>query len=161
MKKEYLEKVATIDSTIETLYECLAGEPGDPRNWELYRFLYHPNSKMIRYEEDFTDGEMRPQYMSPYDFTSSIGKYMEKIKKTGFYEREIHKIKKVFGPIAHVWSTCESFGSKEDMENNNPYVRNVHSIQMAYYQERWWIINLYWYRETEEFPIPNEFLGLE
>ncbi|WP_019671465.1 hypothetical protein [Eudoraea adriatica] len=161
MKKEYLKKVQTIESTIQTAYDCLAGEQGDERNWELYRFLYHPNSQMIRFENDFVDGEIRPQYMSPYDFTASIGKYMEKVKKTGFYEREIHKITEVYGHIAHVWSTCESFTSKKDMDNNNPYVRNVHSFQLAYYQERWWIINLYWYKETDEFPIPKEFLGIK
>ncbi len=159
MKDEYFDKVQTIDSTIQTAYDCLAGEAGDKRNWDLYLYLYHPNAQMIRYENDFVDGEDRPQYMSPYDFVSSIGKYMETMKKTGFYEREIHKIKKVYGPITHVWSTCESFESKEDMENNNPYVRNVHSFQLAHYQNRWWIINLFWYRETEEYPIPNEFLG--
>ncbi len=42
--------------------------------------------------------------------------------------------------------------------NKNSYVKNVHSIQLAYYQERWWILNMYWQRGTPEFPIPDKYL---
>ncbi len=59
---------------------------------------------------------------------------------------------------AHVWSTCESFHSKNDMKENKPYVRNVHSVQLAYYKKRWWVLSMYWSRETDEFPIPKGFL---
>ena len=158
MKKDYLEKVQTIDSIIKATYDSMSGEPGDQRDWELYRFLYHPNGQMIRYENDFIDGELRPQYMSPDDFVNSIGKWIATVRKTGFYEREIHRITKVYGNTAHVWSTCESFHSKNDMKENKPYVRNVHSVQLAYYRERWWVLSMYWSRETDEFPIPKEFL---
>ena len=92
MKKEYLEKVQTIDSIIKATYDAMGGEPGDERDWDLYRFLYHPNGQMIRYENDFVDGELRPQYMSPDDFISSIGKWIQNIRKTGFYEREIFSV---------------------------------------------------------------------
>ncbi len=158
MKEEYLQSVQTMDDIIKTSYACIGGEPGEARDWEFYRFLFHPDGKLISYEND-ANGNLRPQFLSPDEYISRIGKWMETKRTTGFYEREIGRVEETYGNIAHVISTCESFHSKEDMEaNKNSYVRNVHSIQLAYYQERWWILSMYWQRATPESPIPEKYL---
>lgn len=156
MKKEYLEKVKTIDAIIEANYECLGGEPGEPRNWELYKYLFHPEGKLIRYEKDFTDGVLRPQFLSPDDYINGIGNWIETKRKTGFYEDEAHKVVDVFGNIAQVFSTYQSYHSKDD---EVPYTRGINSFQLLYHKERWWILSLFWQRETDELPIPEKYLG--
>lgn len=36
----YLEKVKTLDSTLETLYAVISGEKGEARDWDLFRYLF-------------------------------------------------------------------------------------------------------------------------
>ena len=115
--------------------------------------------KLIRYEKDFTDGILRPQFLSPDDYINGIGNWMDTKRKTGFYENEVHKEVHAFGNIAEVFSTYQSFHTEEEMENGTPYTRGINSFQLLYHQERWWILSLFWQRETEEFPIPEEFSG--
>ena len=43
------------------------------------------------------------------------------------------------------------------MANNKPYKQDVKSIQLAYYQDRWWIISMFWHGVTPEFPIPARY----
>ena len=43
----YAEKVATLDATIQTLYGVISGEKGEARNWELFKYLFHPEAKLI------------------------------------------------------------------------------------------------------------------
>ena len=157
MKAEYLKSVQTMDDIIKTSYACIGGEPGEPRDWEFYRFLFHPEGKLISYEND-SNGNLRPQFLSCNEYIERIGKWMESTRKTGFYEREIGRVEETYGNIAHVVSTCESFHSLEDMDAGKSYVKNVHSIQLAYYQKRWWILSMYWQRATPEFPIPERYL---
>jgi len=157
MKEEYLKSVQTMDDIIKTSYACIGGKAYEPRDWDFYRFLFHPEGKLIRYENDM-EGVLRPQFLSPDDYINGIGKWMETKRTTGFYEREIGRVEEVYGNIAHVISTCESFHSLEEMEANTPYVRNVHSIQLAYHEERWWILNMYWQRVTPDCPLPEKYL---
>ena len=155
MNANYLEKVKTIDAIVNANYECLCGEPGEPRNWDLYRYLFHPEGKLIRYEKDFTDGILRPQFLSADDYINGIGHWIETKRKTGFYENEAHKVVDVFGNIAQVFSTYQSFHTKDDVE---PYTRGINGFQLLYHEDRWWILSLFWQRETDEFPIPEKYL---
>ena len=44
---DYLEKVKTLDSTLKSLYAVISGEKGEARNWELMKYLFHPDAKLI------------------------------------------------------------------------------------------------------------------
>jgi len=158
MEEKYLNSVKSIDSIIAANYTILGGEPGEARDWDLYKFLFHPDGKLIRHEKDFTDGVLRPQFLTPEDYVNGIGKWMETKRKTGFYENEVHKSVHAFGNIAQVFSTYQSFHTKDEMANNTPYTRGINSFQLLYHLDRWWILNLFWQRETPEFPIPEKFL---
>ena len=157
MEEKLKKAVATMDDIIKTSYACIGGEPGEPRDWEFYRSLFHPDGGLISYEND-SNGNMRPQFLSVEEYISRIWHWMETQRKTGFYEREIGRVEERYGNIAHCISTCESFHSLEDMEAGKSYVKNIHSIQLAYYKERWWILSMYWQRASDEFPIPERYL---
>ena len=45
--KDYSEQVATLDSTIETLYAVISGDKGVERNWDLFRYLFYKDAKLI------------------------------------------------------------------------------------------------------------------
>ena len=36
--------------------------------------------------------------------------------------------------------------------------RGINSIQLLKDQGRWWVVSIFWMAETEEFPIPSEYL---
>jgi len=159
MEEKYLKSVESIDSIIDTNYTILGGEAGEVRDWDLYRHLFHPDGRLIRYEKSLTDGVVRPQFLSCEEYINTTGEWLNTGRKSAFYENEVHKEVHAFGNIAQVFSTYQSFNSKEEMDNNKPYTRGINSFQLLYDQDRWWILNLFWARETAELPIPEKFLG--
>lgn len=149
--KDYSKKVETLDSTIKTLYAVISGEKGEARDWDLMRFLFKPDAKLIPSGKD-KNGLYQVRYMSPNDYINSSGKWLV---DNGFFEKEIHRDVNIFGNITQVFSTYESFYSETD---KTPFMRGINSIQLLNDGKRWWIINIYWTQETEENPIPNKYL---
>ena len=43
----YLKDVSSLDQIIEALYASISGEKGEKRDWELFRFLFKPDAKLI------------------------------------------------------------------------------------------------------------------
>ena len=76
-------------------------------------------------------------------------------KENGFFEKEINRKTETFGNITHIFSTYESFRSEKD---ETPFMRGINSIQLLNDGKRWWVINIYWTQESNENPIPKEYL---
>lgn len=155
MENQYKKNVNSIDAVIQTLYDVIGGEKGEKRDWDLFRYLFFEGAKLVLYEKDL-EGIIRPRYLTPDDYVNTIGDWLENKRTTDFFENEIHKNIDIFGPIAHAWSAYESFHSKADKD---PYMRGINSFQLVFHDERWWIVNLYWTRETPSNPIPEKYLG--
>lgn len=149
--KDYSKQVATLDSTIETLYSVISGDAGIERDWDLFKHLFHKNAKLIPTGKT-QEGETIARYMTPDDYIKSSGKWLI---ENGFHEVEINRETDTFGNITQVFSTYESFRKKDDKE---PFMRGINSIQLMNDGERWWIINIYWMQESKENPIPEEYL---
>lgn len=147
----HLQKVATLDSTLETLYGVISGEKGEARDWELFKYLFHPDAKLIPSGKQ-KDGKVIARYLTPEDYIASSGKWLV---ENGFFEKEIHREVHTFGNITQVFSTYESFKSETDTE---PFMRGINSIQLLNDGDRWWVVNIYWTQETSQNPIPEVFL---
>lgn len=147
----YIEKVTTLDSTLKTLYNVISGKKGEARNWELFKFLFKPEAKLIPSGKN-KQGTYGVRYLSPDDYIKSSGKWLI---DNGFFEKEIHRTVSTFGNITQVFSTYESFKSETD---EKPFMRGINSIQLLNDGNRWWVINIYWTQETQENPIPKEYL---
>jgi hypothetical protein len=147
----YSEKVATLDRTIETLYGVISGEKGVARNWELFKYLFHPDANLIPSRKN-EDGRYRPTFLTPDGYIERSGKWLV---ENGFFEKEIHRVENHFGNVTHIFSTYESYRSERDEQ---PFARGINSIQLMNDGERWWIINIYWTGETKDNPIPAEYL---
>lgn len=147
----YSDKVATLDSTIETLYDVISGEKGEARDWDLFKYLFKSEAKLIPSGKDQT-GTYKVRYMTPQDYINTSGKWLI---ENGFYEKEIHRTTQTFGNITQVFSTYQAFNSKSDA---SPFMRGINSIQLLNDGERWWIINIYWTQESKENPIPKAYL---
>ena len=149
--KDYSKNVATLNSTIETLYSVISGDKRVKRDWDLFKHLFHKDAKLIPTGKN-PKGKIAARYMSPDDYIKTAGKWLV---ENGFHELEINRTVQTFGNITQVFSTYESFKSKSDTE---PFMRGINSIQLMNDGERWWIINIYWMQESEENPITEEYL---
>lgn len=144
--------VLTLDSTIKTLYNVISGEKGVKRNWDLMKYLFHKDAKLILSGKN-KKGIYKTKYMSPGDYIKGSEKWLV---ENGFFEKEIHREVNTFGNITQVFSTYESFHSETE---ETPFMRGINSIQLLNDGKRWWIINIYWTQETAENPIPEEYLN--
>lgn len=149
-KKDYSTNVATLDSTIATLYSVISGDKGEARNWELFKHLFRTDAKLIPIGEK--EGKTTVRYMSSEDYRKTAGTWLV---ENGFHEVEIKRETQIFGNLAHVFSTYESYKSKD---GKTPFLRGINSIQLFNDGKRWWIVNLYWQQESEENSIPKVYL---
>ena len=154
INKEYLKRTETIDVTIKSLYEVISGAKGEERDWDFLRFLFHPEAKLIASGKK-KDGGYGARYVTVEDYITNSGKWM---LENGFYEQELHRVTEQFGHIAHVFSSYQSFYSKEDQE---PFMRGINSIQLMYTGKRWTVVSIYFTQESSENPIPNKYLPSE
>ena len=144
-------KVESLDAILSTLYGVISGEKGEARDWELFKYLFHPDAKLIPSRKS-ESGVFTATYMTADDYINGSGKWLI---ENGFFEKEIHRNVNTFGNITQVFSTYESFRSEADAE---PFMRGINSIQLLNNGERWWIINIYWTQESAENPIPKVYL---
>lgn len=151
MDDGYASYVSSLDSTLETLYSVISGEKGEARDWDLFRYLFHRDAKLIPTGKD-AEGQDAVRFMTVEEYIESSGRYLE---DNGFFEKEIHRATESFGPITHVFSTYESYHSKKD---DAPFARGINSIQLFNDGERWWVVNIYWSAETPAYSIPKEYL---
>jgi len=148
---DYLEKVKTLDATLETLYGVISGEKGEVRDWDLFRYLFHSDAKLIPSGKN-KDGKVGARFMTPDDYVNTSGNYLV---ENGFHEIELQREVDTFGNITQVFSTYESYRSKSD---KTPFMRGINSIQLLNDGNRWWVLNIYWMQESKEHPIPEKYL---
>ena len=149
LTKNYpLEKdVLTIDGIIKAFYEVVSGEAGEKRQWERDSSIHDPNA--IYSYLDNVNGELKQVTMSLKDFHKETDAM---IMETAFYESEINREVRLFGNIAHVWSTYET-----RLVKNGPVARRgINSIQLFFDKEKWSIVSLVFERERAE-KIPKTF----
>lgn len=151
---DYLPKVKTIDSTIEALYDVISGPKGEERDWDFFRYLFHPEARLVIAGKQ-QDGKYASRYITIDEYVESASKWMV---ENGFYEKELSRVTERFGPIVHLFSSYESFRTKED---EAPFMRGINSIQLMHTGDRWIIMNIYFTQETEENPIPGKYLPSE
>ncbi len=149
--EKYLDKVQSLDSTLETLYGVISGEKGETRNWELFKYLFRPEAKLIPTGKN-KEGITGTRYMSPDGYIEASGQWL---LDNGFFEKEINRVVHTFGNITQVFSTYESFKSEADTK---PFMRGINSIQLLNDGKRWWVVNIFWTQETKENPIPTAYL---
>lgn len=150
-ESKYIDKVQTLDSTIETLYAVISGEAGEKRDWELFKFLFTADAQLIPSGPN-PEGKIGYRSMTPNGYIETSGKWLE---TNGFFEKEIYRVTETFGSVTHIFTTYESYRSEAD---EKPFTRGINSIQLMNDGTRWWILNIYWTGETENNAIPKKYL---
>lgn len=141
--------VSSIDAIVKAIYESITFREGEKPNLERLRSLFTPKAPFIR---------ITPDAVNKMDLDSFLSSFSERIK-TGamksFYEGEISRKTHTFGSIAQVFTTYNKGINTEDPKSD---VRGINSIQLFHDGQRWWISSISWQDETEDNPIPQEYL---
>lgn len=141
--------VATIDAIVTASYDVISGPAGE-RDWDRERSLFHPASRHMPTTRN-AEGGSDLNAMDVEGFVESSRGFFA---QSPFYEYEIARETQRFGDIAHVFSTY-AWGSEKD----GPVLgRGINSFQLLWDGTRWWIVSVYWAQESDDMPIPGEFL---
>lgn len=140
--------VSTLDGIVKAFYATITGPKGQPRQWARDRTLYIPDIRFVSMGE--ADGKIRSGIVSHQQFVNGNN---ESFVTNGFTEREINRVTRRFGNIAHVFSTYEY--SSDDGKDKG---RGVNSIELFWDGARWWISAASWDDERANNPIPKEYL---
>jgi len=144
--------VASIDAMITAMYDSISGPVGEKRDWERERSLYYPGARLIPTAKPGTNSDLAPQMLDVDGFIARVEPYFA---EHGFFEKEIARRTEQFGHIAQVWSTYES---RHNIDDPEPFVRGINSIQLFYDGSRWWIVSIYWQQESTEHPVPEKYV---
>lgn len=141
------EDVGTLDGIIGAFYDVISGPAGAPRQWRRDSSLYISRVRFVAMDVDGT----RP-VAAVMDHGEFVDRYNKAFVDRGFFEREIHRVTKRFGNIAHVFSTYEFRAT----EKGPVLGRGVNSIQLFWDGTRWWIASAIWDDERADNPIPTD-----
>ena len=142
--------VASPEAILKATYDVISGPQGKPRDWERLRSLCVPE---VRFVVLGKAGD--PDPVRSYDFDAFSTASAKALEAEGFFEKSVANKIERWDRMAHVFSTYESRHSATDAK---PFDRGINSFQLANDGKRWWIVNIFWERETEENPIPKKYL---
>jgi len=146
----YLDDVKSKDSIVKALYEVISGPAGQPRDWDRFRNLFLPESRLIPTGKN-KEGNYTIRAISPEEYVQMFTKNM----KAGFFEKELHNKSEEYGTITHVFSTYETRESPEGPATN----RGINSIQLYKDNERYYVVNIFWCSESMGFNLPTKYLN--
>ena len=141
--------VLTIDGIIKAFYETISGGKGVARQWSRDKTLYMPGVRFVGMSEQ--NGKIRTSVMNHNQYVNGANDFFV---SEGFQEREINRVTRKFGNIAHVFSTYEFW-----TEGKKEKTRGVNSIELFWDGTRWWISAVSWDEERAGNPITKEFLN--
>ena len=144
--------VATLDSIMKAVYDVISGDAGAKRDWDRFRTLFHKDARMIPTGKNPTTNVVGANALTPEDYIKRVEPFFA---KEGFYEREKARRVEIYGNIAHVFSTYESFHSLSDKK---PFMRGINSFQLLNDGKRWYVVTIFWQGETPDNQIPKKYL---
>ena len=143
------EDVATIDGVVKAFYEVISGGVGQARQWGRDKTLYAPDIRFTAMSAG-QDGKPRANIMNHSKYVNSTNEFLI---SEGFVEREIGRVTRQFGNIAHVFSAYEFTTAGKKLKG-----RGINSIELYWDGTRWWISAVSWDEERPDNPIRKEFL---
>ena len=136
----------TLDDLVTRMYAAISFQRGAHPDWEDDRKLFAPGARLARITDQTVEHFDLPS------FEVSIEKMIASGELPEFREGEIARKTFVFGDMAHLWSVYES------RRENNVIGRGINSIQAIRRDGEWKIHSMVWFRESQQHPIPEEFL---
>jgi hypothetical protein len=148
--EKYKQDVNSKEGIVNALYEVISGSAGEKRDWDRFRNLFLPESRLIPTRKS-REGQFSLSAISPEEYIEMFSKNIN----TGFFEKELHHEVEEYGTIAHIFSIYETRESPNGVVTN----RGINSIQLYKDDQRYYVINIFWCAESMGFPIPAKYLN--
>lgn len=142
--------VESVDAIIAALYDVISGPAGEERDWDRMRSLFVKNATLSAVGID-RQGNTR---MTPMTVESYINGPGQSLEKMGFFEEEVGRTMDTYGHISQLFSTYIS----KRTADGEVFSRGINSIQVMYDGSRYHIVNILWFSENDQFPIPKKYL---
>lgn len=146
---KYAKDVSSVDNIIAALYNVICGAPGEPRDWERFKYLFGKDAKLIPTGK-VAEGGYVYRTMTPEEYITMFSTRI----KTGFFEKELKRETVSFGTVYHAFSTYETRETANGPSTN----RGINSIQLFKDQDRFYIVNVFWCAESMGFTLPASAL---
>jgi hypothetical protein len=140
--------VSSIEGITTATLQSISGDKGEKRDWKRFRKLFWPTAQL---NAIFHKGDSTWLKINTIDeFVSLAGTWYE---DNGFREYKFKNKTETFGDLAHVF---QPYGAS--LEDGKEIERGVNSFQLAFVNNRWWIVNLIWDSETDKHKLTKDFL---
>jgi hypothetical protein len=146
--KHYNMDVVSIESITEALLESISGDKGEKRDWMRFRNLFWPTAQLNAIFHKADSSWLKINTLD--EFILLAGTWYE---DNGFKEYKFKTKIDQFGNIAQVF---QSYGAA--LAGGKEIERGMNSYQLAFINNRWWIVNLIWDSENERNKLPMEHL---
>jgi hypothetical protein len=138
-----------IREVVRAIYAMISG-PAGPRDWSQHYDYFHPDCRQIRTGTG-DDGKPWAVMLSPEEYRENVTPFFN---ETAFHEIELQCEVRVFGNMAHAWSSYEA---RNDLGRAEPERRGINSIQL--YRDaggKWRIISMIWDNERDGLTLPPD-----
>jgi len=126
--------LTTLDGILRAMYEVISGPKGEARDWQRFRSLYLPASRLMPV---IGGTEPRVRVLTPEEYIRRVEPIFA---DEAFWERETTRQVETFGRVAHVLSHYESLRDPA----GPPFETGTNSVQLFYDDARWWIVSVMW-----------------
>lgn len=139
------DAVQSIDGVLSEVLRILNGERGKTRNWDDFRNLFLPSSRLAILNQ----GDDFPAPVESVSVEEFIDYMHDDYYDQGFRETELEKHVDEYKGIAQVFQTTRIVdGDGED-------VKGISSYQLVHCDGRWWIANVLWTIDSHDVEVSD------
>jgi hypothetical protein len=142
------DDVSSIENITTAILQSISGDAGEKRNWNRFRNLFHPLAQISAIFHKGDSAWIKIHTIN--EFISHAGTWYE---ENGFREYKYKSKVEEFGNIAQVF---QSYGAA--LADGKEIERGINSYQLAFIDNRWWIISLMWDSETAKQKLTRDLL---
>lgn len=137
--------VSSIDGLMKAYYDIVSGPGSRVRDVARDKSIHHPDAR-VYYPSSPGDGPARVTAMSVEEYHRNSAEAF----KEGFYEKEVGRTVRQFGPSVHVWSSYESRKTPD-----GPVIaRGINNLILLFDGKRYSILAETFGRESRDNPLP-------
>ena len=141
--------VKSIDGIVKEVLRLISSDGEKTRNWEAFRYLFIPTARF----SVLNQSDSIPHCFEGVSLEEFIQLLDDPYYEQGFLEYEIGKVVLEYNGIANVFQSFYAIDSEKQGE------RGITSYQLAYFNDRWWIVNILWTTDSNGVAIPEKYLG--
>jgi len=149
-------------AAVEAMYEVISGPAGEARDWDRFRSMFAEDGRLSLFTRGRPAGADGTAAVAPRRITWTPDEYVERagthMQTNAFYEEGVWSNVQMFGRMAHVFSTYETYNEP----GGKAVARGINSIQLvkdpADEGAGWKVLLIVWDTEAPGRPVPAEML---